>query len=269
MQSFLARIDRLLRTRPEDGFRALGGVPPDERTTALGWRHSLLAILALGALYGAAMGLYAVLGRGGGADGWKQLVATAVKVPLLFLATLAITYPSLYVVSALAGSQLAPRATTALLLASTTVTVALLASLAPITVFFTLSTESYAFVVLLNVGFFAAAGFVGLAYLRRALDAAFPTSAGHRAVEPKGAGESPEGAPPPLEVPRQPPAGKTPARRVFEAWTLLFGVVGAQMGWVLRPFVGDPALPFALFREREGNFLLAVLRSLGQLLGPG
>ncbi len=68
------------------------------------------------------------------------LIATAVKVPLLFLATLAVTFPSLYVLSALAGSRLRGQSTLRLLLV--TVNLALLASLAPITAFFTFSTTS-------------------------------------------------------------------------------------------------------------------------------
>jgi hypothetical protein len=38
------------------------------------------------------------------------------------------------------------------------------------------------------------------------------------------------------------------------------------MGWVLRPFVGNPNLPFSWFRERNSNFFEAVLRTLSALL---
>ena len=41
-------------------------------------------------------------------------------------------------------------------------------------------------------------------------------------------------------------------------WVVLFGLVGAQMGWVLRPFIGKPGLPFVWFRGRESNFFEAV-----------
>lgn len=38
------------------------------------------------------------------------------------------------------------------------------------------------------------------------------------------------------------------------------------MGWVLRPFIGSPSVPFELFRsERESNFFAAFLRVLGEL----
>jgi hypothetical protein len=46
---------------------------------------------------------------------------------------------------------------------------------------------------------------------------------------------------------------------------LLFGLVGAQMGWVLRPFIGNPALPFTWFRPRTSNIFQAVLNALANL----
>jgi hypothetical protein len=38
------------------------------------------------------------------------------------------------------------------------------------------------------------------------------------------------------------------------------------MGWILRPFIGAPDLPFQLFRERTSNFFQAFFKALGQLL---
>jgi hypothetical protein len=55
-------------------------------------------------------------------------------------------------------------------------------------------------------------------------------------------------------------------RSVFACWMIVFALVGAQMGWVLRPFIGSPDLPFTWFRERGSNFFEAVLHSLGALL---
>jgi hypothetical protein len=187
-----------------------------------------------------------------------------VKVPLLFILTLCVTFPSLYVFSALARSRLTFVPTLRLLLGAITVNMALLASFGPVTGFFTLSTESYAFIKLLNVAFFAISGFVGLSYLRASLSGIFEAeSAIPRAVwqvppatpaEPHG--KAAEGA--------KPGEGRA-ARGVFRIWTLIYAVVGAQMGWILRPFVGDPERPFQLFRERQGNFFLAVLETLESL----
>jgi hypothetical protein len=46
----------------------------------------------------------------------------------------------------------------------------------------------------------------------------------------------------------------------------VYGVVGAQMGWVLRPFIGTPSQPFELFRDRASSFFENVLFSLRDLL---
>jgi hypothetical protein len=56
------------------------------------------------------------------------------------------------------------------------------------------------------------------------------------------------------------------AKTIFFAWAIIYGAVGAQMGWILRPFVGAPDLPFELFRVRESNFFEAFLHSLRLLL---
>ena len=50
------------------------------------------------------------------------------------------------------------------------------------------------------------------------------------------------------------------AKRIFCIWMIIFGTVGAQMGWILRPFIGSPRLPIELFRERESNFFEALFR---------
>ena len=51
------------------------------------------------------------------------------------------------------------------------------------------------------------------------------------------------------------------SKRVFQIWVIVFGLVGAQMGWVLRPFIGSPDLPFVWFRGRESSFFQGVLRA--------
>jgi hypothetical protein len=222
-------------------------------------RDLALAALPLGVAYGIFMGLYAVA-RGGVGSG-LQLLSTALKVPLLFLLTLIVTLPSLYVLSALARSRLSFTHTVRLLLAAVTVNLALLASFGPVTGFFTLSTESYPFMILLNVGFFTVSGIVGLVFLRKALDVVFE-------------GEAPAPVPPPGQPPGADSVAirashsatrRDPAARVFSGWTLIYAVVGAQMGWILRPFIGAPSEPFQWFRERDSNFFVVVWESFQRL----
>jgi hypothetical protein len=48
-------------------------------------------------------------------------------------------------------------------------------------------------------------------------------------------------------------------------WIVLFGFVGTQLAWTLRPFVGSPGEPFAFFREIDGNFYVDIIRTIGHL----
>jgi hypothetical protein len=47
-------------------------------------------------------------------------------------------------------------------------------------------------------------------------------------------------------------------KTIFRIWLFVFMLVGAQMAYVLRPFIGTPNRPFEWFRHREGNFFQTV-----------
>jgi len=235
MGRWLSELDRLLRgefTRPDE--LRTGRV-------ALPVRRLVLACLLLGAFYGLCMGMYSA--TGGRDDSWKYLLASALKVPLLFLLTLVVTFPSLYVFAALADSRLRLRDTLRLLVAAIAVNLGVLASFGPVTAFFTVSTDSYAFMIFLNVLFFALAGAVGLSFLNRAVGAVFTSAAPGTAGEPRS------------EDSRR-------ARRIFRVWLVIYVIVGAQMGWILRPFIGNPHLPFQAFRSRWSNVFEFLARLL-------
>lgn len=100
---------------------------------------------------------------------YLRVFASMAKLPALFLLTLAVTFPSLYVFAALTGCRLTFTAVLRLLVAAIVVNLAVAASLAPILGFFTLSTTSYPFMILLNVVILALAGFVGLGFLLNTL----------------------------------------------------------------------------------------------------
>lgn len=235
-----------------------------------------VVLVILGMIYGLCMGCFA-LTRGGG-DAWKQVAASIGKVPMLFLLTLVVTFPSLYVFNALMGSRLTLRSLLRLLVAAMAVMLAVLASFGTIVAFFSFTTSSYPFMVVLNVVVCAVAGFLGLAFLLQTL---------HRLTVAMGSGQEPLEVPPPLPLPLgddQQPAVCEPydpgaldaleghmlgrhVKTVFRVWVIVFGLVGAQMSWVLRPFIGNPDSPFALFRPRGSNFFESVAHSIQSLLG--
>lgn len=223
-----------------------------------------------GAVYGVAMGMFAAL-RPQHATA-LQMLANMAKVPLLFLLTLIVAFPSLYTFSALSGSKLHFVETLKLLLVAIAVNLVLLASFAPVTAFFTLSTTSYSFMVLLNTAFFALSGAVSLGVLSRALRAVFeqPAESTASAASPSVAPSAPPNAAPVASPRSEQPAKKpsdTGSRRVFRAWLVIYALVGSQMAWILRPFIGADGLEFALFRPREGSFFRGVIDAIARFFG--
>ena len=260
--SLLATLDRALRGNYLQKENLANG------TIDVPARRLVWLALCLGGLYGIGLGTYSLFQ---GADGaWLQTLASALKVPLLFLLTLLVTFPSLYVFAALQRLPLDFRGTLRLLLLAILVHLAVTASLAPVFAFFAASTKSYAFMLLLNVAFFAGGGLLGFMVLRRATQSMFANVRNTPAAPAPAASADGDAAnlPPAPATPRaQAMQGAEQARRVLRVWCLVYGVVGAQMGWLLRPFVGSPDLPFTLFRPREDNFFVGVMRALGVLFG--
>ena len=168
-----------------------------------------------------------------------QAVASAVKLPMLFLMTVLICMPPLFFFNTIYESSLSLAQNFAVVMSGITVTSVVLLAFAPVTVFFLITTSQYQFYKVLNVAIFAIAGFVGAGQLARGM---------HLAT---------------LEDWR----GKPQRRRILAFWIVLFGFVGSQLAWTLRPFFGAPGLPFELFRGLGGNFYTDVFASLGEVFG--
>jgi len=245
----LKQLDELIRGKRTDAETLAKGT---EQLDIL--LFAKLSVL-LGMAYGVFMGLFAVFTQG--APGLLQMFSSMLKVPLLFLLTLLVTCPSLYVFGALLGARHGPHAMMRILIASIAVNLAILASFGPITGFFTLTTTSYPFMKLLNVVFFGVAGFLGVGFLRKTLFQLELNDA-PPAANPSGK------VPPPAPRPRD---ASGAVENLFQAWLMLYAFVGVQMGWILRPFVGSPDLPFAWLRQRGGNFFVDIWKALLALFG--
>jgi hypothetical protein len=201
-------------------------------------RMFFLISVAMAGLYGAVMGATNLL-QGSTLPinlELAQIAITAIKVPVLYLLTLLIVFPPIYVSNAFVGGRFSFHRMFALLISSVAISVTILASMATVAFFFALTTRSYDFIKLLHVLFFVYSGAAGLDYLRRCVHEV-STAAGR----------------------------KTPLR-VFAMWLLLYMFVGTQLAWVLRPFVGSPNEQFQVFRPRSGNFYESVMHSLNRFL---
>ena len=234
---FWPLLDGVLRRREEAFAEILEG-----RNLSRQILLYLAAIFLLTAFYGGSMGAAGftlthpeegVLMRG-----LLQMLASAVKVPVLYLLTTAICFPVLYLVVVLLGSKLSFAQTFATILLALALNAILLASFAPIIWFFTLTGSDYHFLKLLHVGIFGFSGVWAMSALWHGLSALCEKSDLY---------------------PRQ-------AVKMLQLWILVFGFVGTQMAWTLRPFVGTPDRPFQVLRlERGGNFYETVWQSIQHL----
>lgn len=253
-------IDRILRGEAtRTGNLARGTIEVEPKHVG-----PLMLILAMS--YGLCMGVYSLLTPH--RINYMQLVASSLKVPALLALTILVTLPSLYVFNALVGSRLTFPALIRLLIAFLAILVAVLASLGPIVAFFSVSTTSYSFMVLLNVVVFTIAGVLGLLFLLQTLhrlslipQTSLPQTQHADTVDPdaeKGPGIGPLDRESERAISRN-------VTLVFRFWVILFGVVGAQMSWILRPFIGNPDRPFTWFRARDSNFFMAVAEAFSSL----
>ncbi|MEV6487380.1 hypothetical protein AB0M20_01890 [Actinoplanes sp. NPDC051633] len=253
------------------------------------------------ACYGAVLGSF---------HGWLMAMTSAVKLPLLFLVTLAVCLPTLYLFNLVFGARLSVRQSLALVSVALTVTAMLALTFAPISLFFRITAPDYAFFKLLNVAILGLSALIGLRFLTGGMrvlnehgllgpkaDSIAPVSPAVPAPAPAGApvpvpagapaagasapgpavpaavgnGQPMHGVPLGAHLPvRQPHApmvrqpGK-PSMTLLYVWIFLFGFVGTQLAWTLRPFFGSPGMKFSLYREIDGNFYAEIFRTLAHL----
>jgi hypothetical protein len=226
-QKDFALMDSLLRRR--DQFF-------DEISRGIGLTQKVRAMLVSSCSFMAAYG--ALLGS---THSLRQTLSSAAKLPLLCLVTLLICAPALYIFGVLFGANQRLSQSVALVLAAISITGVLLFALAPVALFFSVTTpDAYQAFKLLNVAFFVIAGGSGAACLNRGLKVVSAGTPGRAAKS---------------------------HRLVFCLWLVLYGFVGSQVAWTLRPFVGYPSAPFELVRQIGGNVYTDILASVGEILG--
>lgn len=227
--------------------------------------------VACAAVFGWSLAAYSLSGSREGNDGYLFMLANTVKLPALLLLTSIVTCPSLYVFGALRGLRFTALEFVAILFTGHTIMAAVLASFAPVVAFFGLTTRSYSFMILIVVFICALAGGLGL---RSFLQAVREPVKGDDGDNDDVATAGPPPRPPDDDEDDAPPPPPPPPKRrgdglwqVLGWWLALYVFVGAQMSWMLRPFVGNPDQPFELFREKQGSFLESVFDHIGRVFG--
>ena len=204
----------------------------DHRDLGPKLKNAALTVALLSGFFGLIAGAY---------SGPFQAVSAGIKLPFLFFATFAVCFPAFYIVQVLVGSRLKLLQVMVLVMAALALTSVLLAAFVPITAFFLVTGADYYFQHLLNIGLAAVAGLFGMYALHDGLTVVCEKSGVY---------------------PRK-------ALTIMRAWAVLFGFVGIQLAWNLRPFLGDRNQSFQVFGRYEGNFYTAVVYAVNQLMEGG
>ena len=180
----------------------------------------------------------------GGTRDWTQACATAAKLPLVWIVTLAVCGPAFYAITAVLGQPLRLRALLALTLAATARASLVLFALLPVLALLPdilsgsfagrgpLEAPAYHKVTLFAAIIFAVSGVAALGVLLRGFEGTLRT---------------------------------LPLVGMF---ALAFFCVAGQTAWSLRPFVGRPAqADVPLLRAPEGTFLEAMVMGIDSARG--
>src|SRR5205814_7387892 len=196
-----------------------------ESAPLLRLRRLLLLVVMFGLLYGAVMGSYG----GFWGDHWKQVIYSALKVPFLLIGTFLLSLPSFFVISTLLGLREDFPHSLRVLMATQAALTIVLASFAPFTALWYLSVTDYQAAVWFNALMFGISSIAAQLLLRRFYAPLIARNPRHRLL--------------------------------VRAWLIVYAFVGIQMGWLLRPFIGDPLQPSHFFREHAwGNAYEVVIR---------
>ncbi|MBW4641537.1 MAG: actin-binding WH2 domain-containing protein [Goleter apudmare HA4340-LM2] len=176
----------------------------------------------------------------GASHSWAQALSSAIKLPVFYLITLVICFPTLFFFNVLFGSRSSFQQHFVVLLTAVSVISVLLFSLAPVTLFFLITTpDSYQFFKLLSVLIFGITGIFGIKFLYEGMQL----------------------------LSQQEEVGKKTRTTILRSWLFLYAFVGMQLGWFLRPFFGAPDSKFELFRSVSGNFYLDIVAAISEILG--
>ena len=193
--------------------------------------NQYLLICLCSFIYGIVMGSY---------KSFRQAISSGIKVPLLFTLAILVCFPAFYVIQHVLGSRLGFWQMLKIILSGFVMISIIMVSFSTIVIFFLITGDNYSFLKLLHVAIFAVSGIFGMKIILDALQ----YSCEKKNVYPK--------------------TGLT----VFKFWILILAFVGMQLAWNLRPFIASRELPFQVFRQRRGNFYLAVIESAVDLVNP-
>jgi len=152
-----------------------------------------------------------------------QAILTTIKMPSVFLASGIICLPTLYYFSVLFGSRLRFMQTVTLILTAQAIAAVLAMGTAPISLLFLISGSEMPFLVVLNIGMLALSAALGLIFLVQGVLYVQESHPPDKITFFTWAGMFVKG---------------TLRSVVLTTWSIVYGLVGTQLSYTLRPFFG-------------------------------
>ncbi|MFC2131845.1 hypothetical protein ACFLSQ_10460, partial [Bacteroidota bacterium] len=190
-----------------------------------------LLIVFLLFVYGVVIGSY---------HGFSQAISAGIKLFVLFLLSIIICFPTFYVIQTIIGSRIKLKNLISIIMSGALLASWILVAFIPIVIFFMLTGDNYYFLQLLHIAIMGFSSFFGMRLVLEALK----FNCESENIYPK--------------------TGVT----IFRIWIFIFLFVSIQLGWNLRPFLGDKNASFQVFREYEGNFYAALMYSFDKITNP-
>lgn len=197
-------------------LRGRAGLPekPAQETGRALLKRLIIIIVTCGSFYGAVMGTFMLSGAR-----IEQVLFSAIKVPLLLGVAFVLSLPSFFVLNTLLGLRDDFTESLRALAAAQAGQSVILASLAPFTLLLYASSTNYQGALLFNITMFALAGLSAQHLLKIYYRPLIERDARHK--------------------------------KLLIGWLVMFGFLGLQLAWMLRPFVGNPNQAPTFIRTSE------------------
>lgn len=160
-----------------------------------------------------------------------QAATSFIKLPVVFFITGLICFPTLYIFLSLFGFKTSLRGVAQFCLISVSIMGIILIAFAPISLFFLVVGTPYQVFKMINVLMMAISGISGIyifdRYLMVNLDPEHPN--------------------------------KVRIKRFMRLWQVMYGVIGANLGFAISPIFGDPSVPFMFLSNANENFFTHII----------
>jgi hypothetical protein len=214
-------VEQVFRDRTSffSDVQKAAGLWPKIRNAAIVWA---VAFLLSGVVIAVPGGVY-------------QMLASAIKLPLLFAVVTLVALPLLHLFALYFGAKLEFHQTAALVSGMLLIVSLVMLAFAPALLVLWISVGHYGLYKLACGAALALSGALGVLFLKQGMD----------------------------KIAR---GGRQPREFLFWVWAALYALVGGQLAWLMRPFVGSPNAPFQFFRGAGGSLYLEAARTLWALI---